>query len=146
MFIRRSTGLSCSDIAQGFGGALKLMVLADVSLMPIESNQFVRLDRGSFKHRASPCVIGSSWECQSKSVANLDGGCGEQPAGGSFPNDGGKVVLSRKRDDHFGRARRVAVYQQSDISMEWFIAQSFGLKHDGFLCHHGGRKLQCECP
>jgi hypothetical protein len=61
-------------------------------------------------------------------------------------NAGKGVVLSRKRDYHFGGARRVAVYQQNYISMEWSIAQSFGLKHDGFLCHHGGRKLQRECP
>ena len=30
--------------------------------------------------------------------------------------------------------------------MKWFIAQSLGLEHNGFLCHHRRSKLQCEPP
>src|ERR1039458_10231846 len=79
-------------------------------------------------------------------MAHLYGSGGKKLASSLLADDLGQIVLARKRNNHFGGARGMAVHEENHLSVELFAAQPLRLKYDGCLGQHRRRKLQCEKP
>ena len=113
-----STGLLCSATKNGCNCAFKLTVDAGSPSSPVKFNLFVRFDGSSFENRPLPCVISSSRQHQSKTVAHFDGGSREESAGSFFADNLSQVVFLRKRDDHFRGAGGMPIHQKNNRSVE----------------------------
>src|ERR1700691_4224605 len=142
----RSTDTYCVMTSNRFDDVFKLAVHPLPSFAPIELDQFVRFHRRSFQHQPVPCVVRSCGHRQSKSIADFDGSCGKETTSRFLSDDCGEPVLSCKRDNHFRGARGVAVHQENDAPVKWFLSQPLGLKHNGLLPHHCRPKLQDKPP
>ena len=112
----------CSDRLHSLDRRLELNIRPFSATLPIEPNFDMRFDWTPFEHNPIPGVIGADREGESKAMTNLHRLCRQQPAGRFFPYQRGKLILLRKKSDHFGSTSRVPINEKNHTSVVRFRA------------------------
>src|SRR5580658_1648463 len=114
-------------------GSLILVVdpMERVVVGPVD--RYIRSNSGSFDLLPVPAHIGCHRHHQPVSLANPEGGAGDEPAGCVRADDNTESILLRELSNHLRCARGVLVDKKDDTAVKGLWGQSLGFENDRLL-------------